>query len=322
MDINELHELVERYVKGIATDAEKQKLQQWYQSNYKEEVGENAGWNTNGKHRIFRQLGNRIPELVERKPRYWLSGWQIAASLVVLIAVGLLLYTGGFWRREDASFRFVTVTNPGGEVKQLTLPDNSKVWLNAGSSLKYADDFTQNRITVLEGEGFFEVVHDNKHPFSVHTGKLCTRVLGTAFNIKAYPDEGEIAVAVEQGSVAVTRQQQELATLHPLDRVVYEVSSDQAVIGRADLKDVIAIKSGEIRFHAMRLDRIANELERKYNITIQFKNPDLADCVYTAAFGQGVELEDLLLMLCSVNNIDYAFSEDGKTVLLSGVGCG
>jgi len=322
MDINELHKLVERYVSGVATHAEKQKLQQWYRSNYEKEVGEDAVWNADDKHRIFRQLGNRIPELAERKPGYRLSGWQIAASIVTLIAVGLLLYTGGFWGRDDVSFRFVTVANPRGEVKQLTLPDDSKVWLNAGSSLKYADNFKQNRLVVLEGEGFFEIAHDSKHPFSVQTGKLYTKVLGTEFNIKAYPDEGEIAVAVAQGSVAVTRQHQELATLHPLDQVTYEVASGQAVIGRADLKDVIAIKSGEIRFNAMRLDRIANELERKYRITVQFKNPNLADCVYTAAFGQGVALEDLLMMLCSVNNIDYAFSEDGKTVLLSGVGCG
>ncbi len=322
MDTNELHELLGRYAKGEATEAEARRLQQWYESNFDKNIEEVIGPDHYAKKQIFDQLSERIPELERRRGRIRrFTGWRIAAALTMFIGIGGLLYFAIFSGKGDASIRYITIENSEGGVKELYLPDSTKIWLNARSSLKYAENFRNNRLVELIGEGFFEVAHDMEHPFIIYTGKLRTKVLGTAFNIKAYPNESEIAISVEHGKVTVNEQDKTLAMLQSLDQVTYEVSSGESTIGKVDRNDIVALKLGEIRFNAMPLGLIANVLERKYGVAITFENELLTECMYSAAFDHTVALDDLLLMLCSVNDIDYEYSSKIKLVMLSGRGC-
>src|SRR5439155_2315167 len=100
------------------------------------------------------------------------------------------------------------------EQKYLLLPDSTQVWLNAASSLEFPEAFQSGKREVyLVGEAFFDVKHAENRPFIIHTGNVTTRVVGTAFNIKGYPDQPDVIVSVKRGKVQVSKNEKLVATL-------------------------------------------------------------------------------------------------------------
>lgn len=117
-----------------------------------------------------------------------------------------------------------------GRREQVTLPDGSKVWLNSGSTLIYPSTFAMaERGVYLNGEGFFEVTKDAEHPFVVNTRFLKMRVLGTTFNISAYPDDKQVKTTLETGALKVSLQNDTTISyyLKPDDQLVYIPSSNK-----------------------------------------------------------------------------------------------
>jgi transmembrane sensor len=119
-------------------------------------------------------------------------------------ATGQLVYEIESLAAADDQVNTLSTTN--GETYQLRLPDGSRIWLNATSSLRYAPNLMQNgrRVVQLDGEAYFEVAHDKKHPFIVESRGQSVEVLGTHFNVNAYKDESQIATTLLEGSVKVT----------------------------------------------------------------------------------------------------------------------
>ncbi|HVW62489.1 MAG TPA: FecR domain-containing protein, partial [Puia sp.] len=139
---------------------------------------------------------------LRRFPGRW---WMAAAAVLVLGVAGGLLYRGQRHPNIAATSPVPTahdkeITTRYGTRNFLELPDGSKLWLNAGSKVKYAED---RRELTLEGEAFFDVKHDPDHPFIIHTGKLDVRVLGTSFNVKAYPNDSTIETTLIKGKVEI-----------------------------------------------------------------------------------------------------------------------
>src|SRR5882757_5500278 len=152
----------------------------------------------------------------EKKPlrRRLTAILAIAATLITIgTAVWLIHRTS---RPKDTSplATLTKKTTERSEYKYLLLPDSTQVWLNASSSLEFPDHFKPGkREVILSGEAYFDVKHADKSPFVIHTGKISTTVLGTAFNIKAYPDRENIIVSVSRGKVKVNYNNTLLATL-------------------------------------------------------------------------------------------------------------
>ncbi len=124
--------------------------------------------------------------------------WKVAAAAAVLIAGA----SAWFLLRQPA---MLTASAPAGQSAFVELPDGSRVWLNASSSLEYAGNMARNGRTVrLRGEGYFEVKPDQQQPFVVQTQDLSVQVLGTSFNLKAYEEDAELETALVEGKVAVS----------------------------------------------------------------------------------------------------------------------
>lgn len=122
---------------------------------------------------------------------------------------------------EERVPEFYTINVPFGAEYNVILPDGTKTYLNAGSSLRYPDQFAEKKREVfLTGEGYFEVIADSLHPFIVHTANVSVRALGTSFNVKAYPDETWIKTTLEQGRVE-TRCGDHHVIMVPGTQVVY-----------------------------------------------------------------------------------------------------
>ena len=150
------------------------------------------------------QEGQDNGATVRRMPVY---RWMAAASLLILILAGGILYTRQ-GHKPDQATAAAAATHPMeiatkyGTRTFVDLPDGSKLWLNAGSKALYADGFAGGkRELTLSGEGYFDVKHDPEHPFIIHTGKVDVKVLGTSVNVKAYPGDSTMETTLIRGRV-------------------------------------------------------------------------------------------------------------------------
>jgi transmembrane sensor len=165
-----------------------------------------------------------------------------------------------------------TLSTPRGGQYQLTLPDGSKVWLNAASSITYPTAFTgpERKITIT-GEAYFEVVHDPARPFVVARGETEIRVLGTAFNVNAYTDEPDMRVTLSSGKVQV-KTGTHAVTLLPGQQAV--VTPDNLRVNKdADMNEVLAWKNGMFLFNGTDLATIMRQVSRWYNVEVVFEAP-------------------------------------------------
>jgi transmembrane sensor len=152
-----------------------------------------------------------------------LGRWVAAASVIALVAAGVLYYRNE-GRHAVPRGEPVTILTAGrGARKFAKLPDGSRLWLNAGSRIVLAAGFHYDkRELTLEGEAFFEVEHDEQHPFIIHTGALDVRVLGTSLNVRAYPGEPTMETTLIEGraEIGLAGNPQSSILLHPNEKVV------------------------------------------------------------------------------------------------------
>jgi len=166
-----------------------------------------------------------------------------------------------------------TLSTGMGETFCINLPDGSKAWLNASSSLKYALSMNTNgkRIVELVGEGYFEVAEDKDRPFIVKTANQDVVVLGTTFNISCYPEDHKITTTLVEGSIKIQNQKQQ-QYLKPNEQAILE--NNTLRISKVDPELAIAWKNGLFIFQDEALEDIMKKLARWYNIEVDFRNAD------------------------------------------------
>lgn len=273
-----------------------------------------------------------IPMINGRRDRFpSRKTWMAAASVIVLLSAGTFVYVRqkGYKLEQVRQVRpgiealNNTFSNPrGGEQKELELPDGSKVWLNAASSLKYPSHFTgSERLVQLSGEAFFVVGKNSGSPFRVLIKNAEVEVLGTDFNIMAYDDEPvskttliEGAVKIESGdqeAVIQDGQQAEISYSPP------GVAAPIKVVSGVDPKAVLSWKSGCFTFEDDQLLTVMRVLGRSYNVDVQYDPkmpPESYHVRYTGIFNRNIGLAKILEQL---EILGIHFKNDGKTVTVS-----
>ena len=169
---------------------------------------------------------------------------------------------------------------PHGKNSSILLPDGTVAYLNAGSRLVYPNFFKgKNREVFLIGEGFFEVAHDESNPFIVQTTDLNVEVLGTKFNLSAYPSDNIIETVLVEGKVKISQKGFQLLkndyTLEPNQLAAYNRTSAETKILEVDISNYVSWHNGYLNFNSSDLSRIVKRLERYYNIRILFDDPML-----------------------------------------------
>ena len=169
---------------------------------------------------------------------------------------------------------------PYGRNSSIKLPDGSTAWLNAGSRLVYPSFFDKDKREVyLIGEGYFEVTHDEKLPFVVKTNDLEVEVLGTQFNLSAYPSDNIIETVLVEGKVRVKETGFQLLKkdyiLLPNQRAAYNRENAETKIENVEVDNYVAWHLGFLQFESTDLNRIVKKLERYYNIRIRLEGPML-----------------------------------------------
>lgn len=237
----------------------------------------------------------------------------IAASVVLLMAVGV------WWWQSAYAPGEVMLATAENETQMYWLPDSSQVWLNENSSLTYSDDFDENhRIVSLTGEAFFEVKEAEGRRFTIFSEGAKTEVIGTSFNLSAYPGE-VVSVQVVSGKVAFAPAGEDNAVF--LEPGYQAVLSDRGLVEEKSPimnPNFRAWQNRQLLFSNTSLQEVISLLEEVYDTEIKLSNPDLANCRYTATF-EGASLEEIMHVL-SVTG-DLSFEQQGNQYIISGQGC-
>ena len=227
----------------------------------------------------------------------------------IIKASGELKYTQA-GRLDQVQYN--TLATPRGGQYQLTLPDGSRVWLDASSSIRYPTSFrnTERRVEI-SGQAYFEIAHRQPQPFTVSVNGTETRDIGTAFNIDAYGDEPALKVTLVEGSVIVSKNARTL-TLSPNQQA--QVKQDQIELVRdADTEAALAWKNGLFQFEGASVATIMNQLSRWYDIQVEYESPISKH--FRGTISRNVNVSDVFRMLELTGEVHFKIEGKKITVM-------
>lgn len=228
-------------------------------------------------------------------------------------ADGQLIYTlsdSGNSSGIGKDVAFNTIETPKGGQYQINLPDGTRVWLNAASSLKYPVRFEgKERKVTLQGEGYFEVAKDKNKPFKVNSGNQELEVLGTHFNINSYADETSSKTTLLEGAVRLSPSGGQGLILSPGQQAV--VASGRMKVDRVDLDEVMAWKNGNFVFNDEELEQIMRKISRWYDVEVSYQRKP-ADLTFTGVVSRSRNISAVLNALDKTGKVH--FKVEGKKV--------
>jgi Fe2+-dicitrate sensor, membrane component len=248
-----------------------------------------------------------------------------AALLIIGFFVFLYLTPAGNKRVNEGHFTAngqssLITERATAEHRGITLPDGSRVVLNKQSTLIFSSHFNKKtREVSLIGEGYFDIKHDASRPFVVHTGKIKTTVLGTAFNIKYVDRENNVIVTVTRGKVMVQKENKTLGVILPDQQIVFNQKQNKSEVVGVEARRIVEWQENDLFFDDVTMDDAMAQLARRFNIKIRFANDYSKGCRFTATFLKGESLDEILQVIASFNHIEY--QKKAGEIIISGNGC-
>jgi len=271
----------------------------------------------------FREVDRRISDR-----RLNLSIFQVLSRVAAVLFLPLLLVTAWSLNRtsEKQAIEFTRqeISTPPGMRSQIVLPDGSKVWLNAESTISYSIPFSiDERMVALSGEAFFEVATDKEHPMVVTTGNTRLRVTGTSFNVKAYADEEGVEVSLLEGGLMLSllsdEDEKNAYAVLPGNHVL--VSNSKISVKNESLDKYSSWRYGNLVFDETPMPDLVRKLERWYGVDVVLKDEKLFTYRFTTTFiNQSLPQVLELLELSSPISIDYQPGSHDKTTHVTAKG--
>ncbi|HEY0176852.1 MAG TPA: FecR domain-containing protein [Pedobacter sp.] len=312
--------LFKRYQEGTATAQERNLVETWFESHYGQQ---GKKLSRNEETLIFEDLDSRIALMLAehteiRKMNFrWL---QVAALFITLLSAGLL-FRNRYTKKVKQPETFTVIRSLRGVKKEITLKDGTTVFLNSESSVAVSSRFGEGKREVkLTGEAFFHVHHDASRPFIIHSGKLQTTVLGTSFDIRAYPEDEQMKVSVATGKVRVEKTGSSAApalyakALTHNQALVYNTVKDSHVVTTVNADSISSWRTNHLIFDNASYEEIARALGRWYNLDVTLNRTPHDSKRYTLSFYN--ERADKVLNVLS-NLTGMTYSMKGRTVIIN-----
>jgi ferric-dicitrate binding protein FerR (iron transport regulator) len=248
----------------------------------------------------------------------------VAASAILIVGLMWLLFNKN--KQVPDNKQTIVATGTQKESRStMTLPDGSIVRLNAQSKVSYAQDFAKTREVFLTGEAYFEVTHNAAIPFIVHTGEADIKVLGTKFNVRNYSNEHRMEAALLSGSIELTLRadSQHKILLKPSDKIIVQKNADgdaapmpSAIDKKVELtsikvQDSVIVETSwlndKMAFFDKPFSEIALDLERQFDVHIEFKNKVVSGYKYTGVYDAD-NAADILKILQMIKPFQYTLT--------------
>jgi ferric-dicitrate binding protein FerR (iron transport regulator) len=213
-----------------------------------------------------------------------------------------IVYDASSGAKNHGPVVYNTLTTPRGGQYQLILPDGSKVWLNASSSIHFPTAFTGNQRDVeLTGEAYFEIAKNKRKPFHVNVKGMQVEVLGTHFNVNAYGDENDIKTTLLEGLVKVKKAASpnsvaQTVLIQPGEQANLAKDGSLKINRRPDLEEVVAWKEGNFEFTNASIPAIMRQVSRWYNVEVAYEGA-IPRRQFTGKISRSVNLNQLIGML-------------------------
>lgn len=244
----------------------------------------------------FRSFERRV------RPRHHLKLRSLLRHVAAAAAVAAIAVL--WWQNRHEAVRvietqWVECTVPYGQTRHLTLADGTQLWLNAGSRVLYPSAFHgAERRVYASGEICFDVAKDPDHPFCVQADGTQIRVLGTRFNLKSYLDEPEVTTTLMSGSIEMRLpDSEETYRLTPGKTLQFNRTTGDIALFSTPEYNYPAWFHGEFNFYNEPLRGIAAELERKFDVRIIIRNPEIGDIRFFAGFVNNESVDEILAAL-------------------------
>jgi len=277
--------------------------------------------------------GNAAAQQKQRKRPKRLSWIMVSVTGVLLIAFGWFAFNIGQPKTTKPLAQKAEIYTRQGARTKLVLPDSSVVWLNAGSKLTYEPDFgSSNRNTTLTGEAFFDVKKSSL-PFLIHANGVHIKVLGTAFNVKSYPNEQTTETSLIRGRVEITLDKRpgESIILKPNEKLIVSNRLPEGKKKEQNVQPIVVLKEltrvndsllaetswveNKLVFHDESLEEVARKMERWYNVVIEIKDEKLAQLHVGGGPFENESIEQALNALQIA--FSFSFTEKGKYITIT-----
>ena len=252
--------------------------------------------------------------------RYGTSKIAATFLLITMLAYGMwaVIKESKEQVKSESDYQAAVIekTSPKGQKLTIKLPDGSVVKLNAGSSVRYPQEFAGHERNVsLQGEAFFDVVENPNKPFVISTDGLETKVLGTSFNVRSYQDEAEIKVAVVTGKVKISGPDGKSSVLLPSEMGIFEREKASITKDQYDFRKEISWKDGVLYFDKDDLKTVIKKLEMWYGVNFEVEKDFRFKGLYSGEFRNNESLEVVLEGISFTSGFDYQL--DGDTIMLT-----
>ncbi|MGV8138427.1 MAG: FecR family protein [Mangrovibacterium sp.] len=264
-------------------------------------------WNTEN---IQKRTQEKIQTGQHPGSLFGLRAVKYAAAVLLALSVSSLVY----YYYSRGNVQLIEIASGTGEVKVVTLPDGSKVWLNAQSSLTYPKEFKgQFRKVSMNGEIYFNVKHDNEHPFIVQSDHIQVKVLGTDFLVSDHINEPVIDTYLAKGSIDLElKKLKKTMRLVPGDEISYDKESLTFVKLNNPNLSIDSWRYGKLSFYNESLFEIARKLERKFGKEIRV-DENVGDMNFTADF-ESETLEQILKFFSVGSQLQFTTTEKGYRI--------
>ncbi|RLD63895.1 MAG: hypothetical protein DRJ01_02475 [Bacteroidetes bacterium] len=263
--------------------------------------------------RLTTKIDFNKQEPIKLNKKFKIKAWRnVAAVFLVFCLLSVLFFQKSFFSHKN-KIAYKEIVVPNGKIKKIILPDNTIVILNSDTKLKYSDNFGKKKREVfLEGEAYFDVTHNSSKPFIVHTCDNTIQVVGTAFNVSAFPEDNIHFVSLERGKIKLAENGKgHYSYLSPNQIYLLIRKSNQSKIFKSqDIKLYSSWKEGEIRFVNQTFVDITTKLERSHNVVFNIKNNKIKKCRYTGKFTRKQNIESILKIIKLTTPFNYEIKND------------
>jgi ferric-dicitrate binding protein FerR (iron transport regulator) len=258
---------------------------------------------------------------------------------LVAATVAALIMAGAFWwltQHPDSNRTAERVVVPESAETEKTpadftlytgkhfvqLSDKTAVTLNKGTELQVSHAFGDNhREVTLRGEAYFDVHHDPKKPFIIHANGITVKVMGTAFNVRAYPGANKVNVTVMRGLVQVGSEEEVYSLVRPHEQISIELDTHEFLVQEANLDQTEDWRKRFMIFEDTRLEEVLRDIHDLYGAEVVLQQQSLKDCPLTATFSDEAPLEDVIRAVAQAYGMRYQISDDSRKVTLEDGSC-
>ena len=238
---------------------------------------------------------------------------RYAAAVIMTAGITSVLYISRINSKNNLLGNiYHNVIAPPGQKADVKLADGSHILLNSESVLTYPANFAaRERNLTIEGEAYFDVQANEKKPFKVTVGELEIVVTGTAFNVDSYPRESEINITLVDGSAEIrSKTGSVMASLAPGENARFDIKTNRLIQTKVDTDFYTSWQKGIIKFSNRRIEDIAQDLERWYNVEIIFDSERIKDLRFSGAILKNKPIDQVLEIIKLTSNFNYEISID------------